>query len=81
MRDRIRALLDPETELWELGMTAGKSTNLESQLIFCTGLGLEYGDVPCGGCVTGVRKFDFRIRKFKLESLKLRLARYTGWTP
>jgi len=42
VRDRIRALLDPETELWELGMTAG--------------LGLEYGDVPCGGCVTGVGK-------------------------
>ena len=29
VRDRIRALLDPETELWELGMTAGKSTDLE----------------------------------------------------
>ena len=60
MRDRIRALLDPETELWELGMTAGKSTDLWSlQLlkfsIRSTGLGLEYGDVPCGGCVTGVR--------------------------
>ena len=33
VRDRIRALLDPETELWELGMTAGKSTNLESELL------------------------------------------------
>ena len=30
VRDRIRSLLDPETELWELGMTAGKSTDLES---------------------------------------------------
>ena len=29
VRDRIRSLLDPETELWELGMTAGKSTDLE----------------------------------------------------
>merc|ERR1719400_2708474 len=38
-RDRINALIDPETEMWELGMTAG--------------LGLEYGDVPCGGVVTG----------------------------
>merc|ERR1719400_1246724 len=41
-RDRINALIDPETEMWELGMTAG--------------LGLEYGDVPCGGVVTGVGK-------------------------
>lgn len=40
VRDRIRRLVDPGTELWELGTTAG--------------LGLEYGDVPCGGTVAGV---------------------------
>jgi len=40
VRDRIRQILDPGTELWELCTNAG--------------LGLEYGDVPCGGCVTGV---------------------------
>jgi len=42
VRDRIRALLDPGSELWELCMTAG--------------LGLEYGDVPTGGLVAGVGK-------------------------
>ena len=31
VRDRIKRLLDPDTELWELATTAG--------------LGLEYGDV------------------------------------
>ena len=41
-RDRIRRILDPDTELWELGMTAG--------------LGLEYGDVPTAGTVAGVGK-------------------------
>jgi len=41
-RDRVRNLLDPGCELWELCMTAG--------------LGLEYGDVPAGGVVTGVGK-------------------------
>ena len=41
-RDRIRRILDPGTELWELGMTAG--------------LGLEYGDVPTAGTVAGVGK-------------------------
>ena len=41
-RDRIRGILDPGTELWELGMTAG--------------LGLEYGDVPTAGTVAGVGK-------------------------
>ena len=41
-RDRIRRILDPDTELWELGMTAG--------------LGMEYGDVPTAGTVAGVGK-------------------------
>jgi len=41
-RDRIRRILDPGSELWELGMTAG--------------LGLEYGDVPTAGTVAGVGK-------------------------
>ncbi|XP_023321293.1 methylcrotonoyl-CoA carboxylase beta chain, mitochondrial [Eurytemora carolleeae] len=40
VRERIRRILDPGTELWELCTTAG--------------LGLEYGDVPCGGTVCGV---------------------------
>jgi len=40
VRERIARLLDPGTEFWELGITAG--------------LGLEYGDVPCGGTVCGV---------------------------
>jgi len=40
VRDRVAALVDPGTEFWELGLTAG--------------LGLEYGDVPCGGVVAGV---------------------------
>jgi len=42
VRDRVRSLLDPGCDLWELCMTAG--------------LGLEYGDVPAGGVVTGVGK-------------------------
>lgn len=42
VRERIRSLLDPDTELWELCMTAG--------------LGLDYGDVPTGGVVAGVGK-------------------------
>ena len=41
-RDRIKQILDPGEELWELCMTAG--------------LGLEYGDVPTAGMVTGVGK-------------------------
>jgi len=40
VRERIKNILDPGTELWELCTTAG--------------LGLEYGDVPCGGTVCGV---------------------------
>jgi len=40
VRDRIKRLLDPDTELWELATTAG--------------LGLEYGDVACAGTVCGV---------------------------
>ena len=42
VRERIKRLIDPGEELWELGMTAG--------------LGLEYGDVPTGGVVAGVAK-------------------------
>jgi len=42
VRERVRNLLDPGCELWELCMTAG--------------LGLEYGDVPAGGVVAGVGK-------------------------
>ena len=45
-RDRIRRILDPDTELWELGMTAG--------------LGLEYGDVPTAGTVAGVGKVHLK---------------------
>jgi len=41
-RDRIQSLLDPDSEFWELSLTAG--------------LGLEYGDVPTGGVVCGVGK-------------------------
>ena len=40
VRDRIKGILDPETEWTELGLTAG--------------MGLEYGDVPCAGTVAGV---------------------------
>jgi 3-methylcrotonyl-CoA carboxylase beta subunit len=40
VRERIALLLDSDTEFWELGTTVG--------------LGLEYGDVPCGGTVCGV---------------------------
>ena len=43
-RERIRRLIDPGEELWELGTTAG--------------LGLEYGDVPTGGVVAGVAKIN-----------------------
>merc|ERR1719474_1225255 len=42
VRDRVKSLLDPGCDLWELCMTAG--------------LGLEYGDVPAGGVVAGVGK-------------------------
>jgi len=42
VRDRVRSLLDPGCDLWELCMTAG--------------MGLEYGDVPTGGVVAGVGK-------------------------
>ena len=42
VRDRVKNLLDPGCEFWELCMTAG--------------LGLEYGDVPAGGVVAGVGK-------------------------
>eukprot|EP00092_Neocalanus_flemingeri_P035845 GFUD01039025.1.p1 GENE.GFUD01039025.1~~GFUD01039025.1.p1 ORF type:complete len:550 (-),score=189.29 GFUD01039025.1:85-1734(-) len=41
-RDRVKSLLDPGCEFWELCTTAG--------------LGLEYGDVPAGGVVAGVGK-------------------------
>ena len=40
VRDRISGILDPGTELTELGLTAG--------------MGLEYGDVPSGGTVAGI---------------------------
>lgn len=40
VRERIQRVLDPGTQLWELCSTAG--------------LGLPYGDVPCGGTVCGV---------------------------
>lgn len=40
VRDRIAAVLDEGEELFELGTTAG--------------IGLEYGDVPCAGTVTGI---------------------------
>merc|ERR1719508_434208 len=40
VRDRLKAIIDPGTEFFELCTT--------------TGLGLEYGDVPCGGVVAGV---------------------------
>ena len=40
VRERVRRLLDPGEQLWELCQTAG--------------LGLEYGDVPTGGTVCGV---------------------------
>lgn len=40
VRDRLKALIDPGTDLFELCTT--------------TGLGLDYGDVPCGGVVAGV---------------------------
>ena len=41
-RERIRRLLDPGEDLWELGLTAG--------------LGLNYGDIPAGGTIAGVGK-------------------------
>ena len=44
VRDRISGILDPGTELMELGVTAG--------------MGLEYGDVPCGGSVAGIGKIS-----------------------
>ena len=44
VRERIRRLIDPGEELWELGTTAG--------------LGLEYGDVPTGGIVSGIAKIN-----------------------
>merc|ERR1712013_699876 len=44
VRDRVKSLLDPGCDLWELCMTAG--------------LGLEYGDVPAGGVVAGVGKIN-----------------------
>ena len=37
---KISGILDPGTEWTELGLTAG--------------MGLEYGDVPCGGTVAGI---------------------------
>ncbi len=40
VRDRIRSLIDPDSDFFELGATAG--------------VDLEYGDIPCGGIVTGV---------------------------
>ena len=45
-RERIKNLLDPGTDLFELGTT--------------TGLGLDYGDVPCGGVVVGVLELKTR---------------------
>jgi 3-methylcrotonyl-CoA carboxylase beta subunit len=40
VRERVSGILDPGTELTEIGLTAG--------------MGLEYGDVPCGGTVAGI---------------------------
>ena len=44
VRDRIAGILDPGTEWTELGLTAG--------------MGLEYGDVPCGGTVAGIGRIS-----------------------
>ena len=33
VRDRISALIDPETEMWELGMTAGRYLSLNGILL------------------------------------------------
>ena len=38
VRDRIRSILDDESESLELSVTAG--------------MGLEYGDVPCAGSIS-----------------------------
>ena len=44
VRDRIAGILDPGTEWTELSLTAG--------------MGLEYGDVPCGGTVAGIGRIS-----------------------
>ena len=67
-RDRIRGILDPGTELWELGMTAG--------------LGLEYGDVPTAGTVAGVGKIhgvDVMITVgFRMLRMLIKLIMFTN---
>lgn len=42
IRDRIKAIIDPDEPFFEIGATAG--------------MDLEYGDVPCAGFVAGVAK-------------------------
>ena len=46
-----------------------------------SGLGLEYGDVPCGGVVAGVWTAYYTYLIGCKTHLQHRLARYMGWTP
>ena len=81
VRDRISALIDPETEMWELGMTAGEFISCEFHHYFFCVFRPRSWIWRCAMWRCCCRGMIYFLTLCTTRLTSNRLARYMGWTP